>query len=835
MYEVKRRKPGRHWFVLLTCLLLLSLAAPMLWNNGLVRLRDDSRAPAPQNAELASRSPAIATPDSQPHIIFAATTEGDLDEPDMSLPEPESPPLADEFLGPDYITTIPPLATEVISEPLVANQASTLVSEVIVTTEIPKVESPLLPRFHGTTQRRLDAGDQLDMTTDSAPTMSRPDAWPLPMVLLAQLDALSHDAEAASWAFRVIDLLEQLGQAPLIDNIATDQIIGRLQETISEANKLVEIITTPETQGEMRRAAYATRRRIATCRLANNVFTQDVLAAVDNVFPRHDRLAMLDLDVPGVSPLPLSPTRPLPHIGSQPLIIEAEPYQHDLAPPLVPFALNGTARVRNLLGDLERYEATRTLSDSRRVARHIVDLAASSDVARRELAKHLDEHYRNANIRITVRDDLINELLPEPEKQESEVDEYVAGVPVWGWQETVAKLNTKLIEHPSELRIRVNAVGTVSSDTHASQGPATLRSAGQTDYVVGQTVVVSQRGLGLTRVTSSADAHSSLTDVETDYQGVPLVGAVVENVARRRYDEEKGAALGEVEDRVAQQARQRFEKEFTPEIVKAARGFHKYVWTPLQGLDLDPTAVEMRTTAERLNIRYLIGGTDLLAAHTARPRAPSDSLASMQIHETLLNNALGQFDLDGKTFTLPELHHHVSSRLHYQETKEVPQDFDKRVKISFAKQDAVRVRCENGVVELTLSLDSISRGKKYHWEDLVVKARYQPAGTGLEARLERKDSIELIGKDLKTRDQIALRGVFSKMLSKSRYASLVPEKLASHPALKKVEVIQFDINDGWVGVAIGPRLPMQAEEQDEATARLPRWRLSRKKDRKSRR
>ena len=90
-----------------------------------------------------------------------------------------------------------------------------------------------------------------------------------------------------------------------------------------------------------------------------------------------------------------------------------------------------------------------------------------------------------------------------------------------------------------------------------------------------------------------------------------------------------------------------------------------------------------------------------------RPHAPAPGprrqLASIQVHESALNNVLERLDLNGRTFTMPQLSQHVARTFN----RSLPQDTNpdhQEVHIRFAKQDAVRVRCQGGSVEITLAM-----------------------------------------------------------------------------------------------------------------------------------
>jgi hypothetical protein len=104
---------------------------------------------------------------------------------------------------------------------------------------------------------------------------------------------------------------------------------------------------------------------------------------------------------------------------------------------------------------------------------------------------------------------------------------------------------------------------------------------------------------------------------------------------------------------------------------------------------------------------------------------------------------------------------------------------------------------------LTLALEKLTKGTKYKWSQLLVRSHYIIESEGVKAALVRTGSIELEGKRLRTRDQIALRGVFSKLMSRSNRMPLVPEKLVSNPGLSDLSVTQKIIEDGWIGLALG--------------------------------
>jgi hypothetical protein len=393
-------------------------------------------------------------------------------------------------------------------------------------------------------------------------------------------------------------------------------------------------------------------------------------------------------------------------------------------------------------------------------------------------------------------------MLPKPKASHSNVNDRILGVPVWGRSKTLSRMYLRLIPDPQNIRLGAEAWGYISARTTAASGPAQVFNKGRTDFVVQKLFLIDHEGVKSKKTQVEARSASNLMGVETDYDGVPVLGPLARNMARRQHDERRGAALRETERKVEVEARRRFDAQILPPLQKTIEDFQKQFWLPLENLGLEPTPVALSTTKHRITSRLRVGHSGQLAAHTARPRAPSNSLASMQIHESLLNNGLHQLNLDGKTYSLHELYKVVARRIDRPADK-VPDTMPDNVFVSFAPHDSIRVRCDDGRVVLTLALAKVERGK-YRWTNLTVRASYQPQSSGLNVKLQRQGSIELTGRRLRTRDQVALRGVFSKLLSKSHEWEMLPQNLVTDPRLADLAVSQAKITDGWIGIAIAP-------------------------------
>jgi hypothetical protein len=249
---------------------------------------------------------------------------------------------------------------------------------------------------------------------------------------------------------------------------------------------------------------------------------------------------------------------------------------------------------------------------------------------------------------------------------------------------------------------------------------------------------------------------------------------------------------------------ERIDGEVQQQLGKAKDEFGEKWLQPLKELQLDPRALDMQTTDRRLIARYRLAGEHQLAAYTPRPQAPGDSLLSVQVHESALNNTIEQLGLAEKRSELRALYRELADSFR-QPDLEIPEEIPDDVIIQFAAQDPVRLRCDDGRVTITLRIRELKNGRRRRWHNFAVRAYYVPDATQMDANLVRDGYIELAGQRLNTFDQIALRGIFTSVLSRNRPFNLINERLSQDADLRDLQVTQFVINDGWVGVALGPR------------------------------
>lgn len=467
------------------------------------------------------------------------------------------------------------------------------------------------------------------------------------------------------------------------------------------------------------------------------------------------------------------------------------------------WAIEPAPETPEILAHVEAYEASARASDAQQLAADCQRLLFSVHPARQLLGQRLHYHYQNPNLRIVLTENLLNRLIPPRDPEYQWVSDTVLGIPVRGRSLVFTDVAVRTIPDPSRVRLALEVTGRGSSMTTAFQGPAIFYNRSDAVYIARKPMEVGTFGIRLWPAEVEVRNSTRLRGLETDFDPIPLLGAIVQEVARSQHEARRWEADREVEAKLRARAKAQIDAEADARLTSVSQRLQEQILGPMASLGLGPEMVEGKTDSQRITMRLRIGGPDQLGANTPRPWAPSDSLASFQVHESAVNNFLDRLDLAGRTFTLPELRQWVAERIHRPAFAQRTTEHDQDVCLTFAPQDPIVVRFQNGRFSVCLSLEYLRKGQ-HEWTNFQVRAFYRPVIEGTQTRLVRDGVVHLLG-DLDFRSQIGLRGLFGKAFDKEKPLHISPEDISSDPRMRELMITQFVIEDGWVGIAIGPK------------------------------
>jgi hypothetical protein len=202
-----------------------------------------------------------------------------------------------------------------------------------------------------------------------------------------------------------------------------------------------------------------------------------------------------------------------------------------------------------------------------------------------------------------------------------------------------------------------------------------------------------------------------------------------------------------------------------------------------------------------------------LGSHTPRPRALSDSLASLQLHESALNNLAITFGLDGQRLTGEELQQKLRERFPNMPEHD-PTEARRDAVFQFAPNNAVQFHIADGKFELRIAFDDIEL-EGDSMPDVILHATYVPSIEGLDAYLTRDGALGIEGQ-FGARERARLHNIFQTVLPADRKLALVHLNDDQQQQLKGLMITQLVMEDGWIGLAIGPDVENRMAERSRS-------------------
>jgi hypothetical protein len=604
------------------------------------------------------------------------------------------------------------------------------------------------------------------------PPQPRVRPWCVPQTLLEKLDRLAGQPESAQWASQVRNQLHALTDRAELAGDDVQIIMADLSAAAQEAEQMANETDNDQLRVELLRVHWGLARRL------------DCWGAIhENRVAAHfqSRVAAR------------GPLNPYLKGGSDPAVTPIE--------------------IAALGSELEQYEITRDPRLARKIALQKKTLEASTDATDRAVAESLEQHYRNANLRVAITAEMLNRLAGVERDEWQPVSSQIAGAYVRGQSNVHSESHVLLDPSADEWLLELKADGVVDSNTMANSGPVRFRSRGTTDFAGRKQIVVNDKGIHLKESDMNASCSNRLVGVTTDYDWLPIIGGMARDRAINEYRSRQGHVRSQIEDRVATDARETLDEQTRKAVDQIRKQTYDRFASELDAFDIKLTPIEMKTTKERLVARLRVAGENQLGSNTPRPRALSDSLASAQLHETALTNLAITLGLDGKRYTAPELRNMLRQKFPQLATKNAVEAKQETI-FQFAAHDAVQVHINDGRFELAVSFDSIELDGDV-MRGVVIHAYYTPKIDGLNAELVRDGTLGVEGR-FSAGDRARLHNIFNRVLPQERHLPIVQIENTHDKRFEGLMITQLVLEDGWAGLAVGPTTEARVAERSRS-------------------
>lgn len=359
---------------------------------------------------------------------------------------------------------------------------------------------------------------------------------------------------------------------------------------------------------------------------------------------------------------------------------------------------------------VEGYEGNRSSSASTSLRKSFDDVRRSAADGGAKISDAVTPNYLNYNMRIIASESFLNRFMAQRRDENGPVDDFILCAKVDGCQVTVTNVGIDLRQSPNTVRFDITLNGVTNSNTQGVTDQATIFTLGNHYFWAAKQIDFNGDTFSTGPARISVNANNTTTGASTQFSDVPLLGAITERIAMsaaaKKRPQAEAIAASRVQDRVIP----KFNEEVDAEFTKSNQNMETRVIGPFKDLGVFPDARAFSTTDDRMLASTRLMHEGELGGSRPLATGASDSGATIYLHESLLNNALDQMGVAGKTMTEDELRALIEkrlSRLLGKETKlpesaKSDESENSPKTLIFAKDDPIRVHAANNQLVLTL-------------------------------------------------------------------------------------------------------------------------------------
>lgn len=420
------------------------------------------------------------------------------------------------------------------------------------------------------------------------------------------------------------------------------------------------------------------------------------------------------------------------------------------------------------------------------------------------LAASLRDTFGGPNVAILVGQSLVDSVVHQEISRIMPVRDCILGTRIVGTAELTGTLSATLHPSADTARIDVSLDGQIVSDNLGFNGPVRLRTRGQGEVHVTQTMNIDNSGITFDRAITQATLDTDITAVEH-----PL--RFVRNLARRRAFQQKRQAdriaLGRTRRRVGDQ----FESQ-TREAAAATPNLLAKIRPVLKRMSHEQPECEFSSTDQSILVDATFRRPDQLAAVVPRPAVTEPYDAAIQIHESVFDNAFAPV-LAGRTFTedkLRELLDKMGRQLPVGDGDEEGES-DASFEIDFAFRQPIVFEARDGAIRIGVRGTRFAQGGREINESMEITGLYQAETTDEgTAVLRRRGDVDVdFGNKRLSVTQAGMKPAIQRKFSKI-FPEVVLNRALMVPEDSTIKALRgrafyprsVDAQEGWLTITI---------------------------------
>lgn len=430
-----------------------------------------------------------------------------------------------------------------------------------------------------------------------------------------------------------------------------------------------------------------------------------------------------------------------------------------------------------------------------------------------ELVDRTRDRFSSANLHITVGDTLIQRSVNRNVNQCSPVRDCILGTRIVGNALLTGHVTATLRPSIGSIRLQIALDGSIDTVNRGYNGPVQLRTSGNGQVYATRMVQIRESGVSMEPVVTTGSLTTRIDAIEH-----PL--RLVRRIAKKKAAEQKPRADKIGHQKFIARVTTAFTEETDGALAQPMPDLMGQAQAYLQRLDFTEPARTIGSTDRSIFLHATVRKNNQLAAPIPPPPIRVDNDATIQIHESMVDNTIGTL-LAGRTMTRTELQQLAqkakpknaeSAAATADAVGEQQDEEEQEFEIDFDRSRPIIFEARDGKLRVGIRGTRFAQGPRELRRPLEIVAVYQPITSDSgEVVLDRVDEVQINfpGTKRLSVSQAGLRGSI-----KQGFADAFPQKLMDKPwivpADAKASALRgqnfrpryFDASDGWLSLGV---------------------------------
>ncbi|MCY2964084.1 MAG: hypothetical protein NT069_10645, partial [Planctomycetota bacterium] len=462
-----------------------------------------------------------------------------------------------------------------------------------------------------------------------------------------------------------------------------------------------------------------------------------------------------------------------------------------------------------LVAAIELAESETTSAAAKGVRDAYSKIAAVAPDGGVRITTALRANYFNHNVRVYAPEKFINRFVSESRRDNSGINEFVSEAQVTGSQSTLSNVGIDVQPSNNGALMYLVINGTVNTSTLASTSEANVSIFGNANFNAYKPLVFDGEKFKIGQTAVGARASSSLGNIDTKYDGMPLIGRIAQgqaqSIASSRLGEGEAMMANRIRGTVASQLDTEINREFGPN-GELPKKLDERV-AALKNLKLFPAPLSWTSTHDEVRMAGRIMEAGELGGSAPDATQMNPRGLTILLHQSALNNGIDRLGFAGQTLSddqlRDKLQKHMEDLLGQKvdmgtKTKPASEESAARL-LSFDANDPIRIEAIDDTLVLNIRAGLKQEGKEEIPVHLIrVPMSIKAVTEGIQIT-PGNVSVETIDK---SESQAVRAGVIKKKIEEAITEQLVKRSVSVKRGNRQftLAVTRVRTNDGWLNI-----------------------------------